>query len=245
LIGSAIVVVSIPASASSTSGIVYHANGNIAGEVWFNSGYSAIHDGRPQFGENTFTVKDRFCGDGWGIGVEWILSDQTFSRRVTGDCRPVEVTFQANPNQPLVIEFNWRPFKWDTNGISATTYEPWRKDWMGSDKYCDSIWMGRAATYGLDFPGLGHTFEASMWPTVTARTAGRNAVPRIWDALQRCTPLAAGLAQWQRDSMYKQLYCHAVFGVTKQLGGPTWDFEANRPNISWAKVLVGWKRCNW
>jgi hypothetical protein len=233
------------ARASSTHEFVYHASGKVAGEVWFNSGYSAAHDGRPQFGENTFTVRDQFCGDGWGIGASWILNGKEYSKQATGDCSPVEVTFQANPNQPQAVEFRWRAFKWDTNHRSATTFEPWRSDWMGSDKRCDSIWMGRAATYGLEMTGVGHTFEVSMWPTKTARAVGREDIGRIWSALQRCVALPASLTQSQRDSLYKQLWCHAVFGVTASLGGPTWDFEANRTNISWVKVFIGYKRCNW
>jgi len=104
----------MPAEAASTNEIIYHADQNVAGEVWFNSGYSAIHDGNPQFGENTFTVKDRFCGDGWGVGVEWLWNGETYSWKSKGDCDPVEVTFQAANawEQPIATEFNWRAFKW-------------------------------------------------------------------------------------------------------------------------------------
>ena len=114
LVGSAVVIVSMPAEAASTNEIIYHADQNVAGEVWFNSGYSAIHDGNPQFGENTFTVKDRFCGDGWGVGVEWLWNGETYSWKSKGDCDPVEVTFQAANawEQPIATEFNWRAFKW-------------------------------------------------------------------------------------------------------------------------------------
>jgi hypothetical protein len=252
LIGSAVVVASMPAEAASTSGIVYHANGRVAGEVWFNSGYSAIHDGKPQFGENTFTVKDRFCGDGWGIGVEWVLNGKSYSRRVTGDCRHDDITFQANPNQPIATRFSWRPFKWDTNHISATTHEPWRSDWMGSDKDCrHSLWMGRAATYGYVASGVGYTFEVSIWPTATARSVGRldsdRAASSMWTDLKQCTPLPRKLTRDQRESMYNQLLCHIFYAISpsKYNGGNTWDLEAERPNISRLKALNPAKTCNW
>ncbi|MEX5636601.1 DUF2599 domain-containing protein [Parafrankia sp. FMc2] len=244
-VASAVVIVSAPAHAASTNSIVYHADGAVAGEVWFNSGFSSEHVGAPQFGPNTFTVRDRFCGDGWGVGVEWTVGGHTDTWRSAGDCGPEEVTFEAGPNQATAAELSWRSFRWDVNGISDTTYELARDDWMGSDNGCDSVWMGRVATYGFDVEAVGHTFEVSMWPTLTARAAGRNLVPELWEAVQACSPLPKALTETQRSSLYKQLYCHAVFGVDKRLGGETWDLEADREDISWAKVMLGWKRCNW
>jgi hypothetical protein len=47
--------------------------------------------------------------------------------------------------------------------------------------------------------------------------------------------------------VYKQLACHAVFGVNEELGGPTWDFESHRPDIPWDDVLnpLVNEKCNW
>lgn len=241
----AVTITSTEADAASTSEVVYHADGKVAGEVWFNSGYSAIHDGHPQYGENSFTVKDRFCGDGWGIGVEWELNGKYNVTYATKDCDPVEKTFVAALSQPRATRFQWRPFKWAIDGKNATTYEPWKSDWMGSDKSCRSPWMGRAATYGLIMNG--YTFEVSMWPTRTARYYGKYKVSSLWSDLNRCVPLPTSLTDTQASSIYKQLYCHALFGVSSQLGGPTWDFEANRPDIPWSQVKnpLRNKKCNW
>lgn len=49
------------------------------------------------------------------------------------------------------------------------------------------------------------------------------------------------------SSLYKQLACHALFGVNEELGGSTWDLESHRADISWADVLnpSADEKCNW
>lgn len=56
------------AHAATSHSLVYHWSGSrpVAGEVWFNSG---TH--RPDLGRNSFTVKDRYCSDGWAIGARY------------------------------------------------------------------------------------------------------------------------------------------------------------------------------
>ncbi|MCT9935186.1 hypothetical protein N5079_33795 [Planotetraspora sp. A-T 1434] len=54
------------ADAATSSMIVYHASGAVAGEVWFNSGTTNMSKGR-----NSFTVRDRFCDDGWMVYAEY------------------------------------------------------------------------------------------------------------------------------------------------------------------------------
>jgi hypothetical protein len=243
-------VMAVPAwaSASSTNSVVHHAGGNVAGEVWFNSGFSAGHDGKPsKFGENTFTIRDKLCSDGWGIGVWWSYKGKEYTHKLGRDCRPGETyeeTFQIAPTDQPSVRFEWKAFKWDTNNRSATTYEVPQHDWMGSDKKCSSTWMGRAATYGYVEAGLGYTLEVSMWPTVTARTVG--IFDKVWDDLQHCVTLPP-LSQHELQSIKAQLACHIAYGKPPlNLGGPTWDFEVRRKPISKVEaVLRVNKKCNW
>jgi len=237
------------ASASSTNSVVHHAGGKVAGEVWFNSGFSAGHDGKPaKFGENTFTIRDKFCGDSWAIGVWWKYKGQEHLHKLGRDCRPGETyeeTFQVAPTDQPSERFEWKAFKYDTNNRSASTYEIVQQDWMGADKKCSSTWMGRVATYGYLEAGLGYTFEVSMWPTLTARAAGRLALDKVWNDLHHCVTLPP-LSKHELDSMKAQLLCHLVYAVNSHVGGPTWDFEARRKSIGMVRaVLEVNKKCNW
>ncbi|OLF11328.1 hypothetical protein BU204_30390 [Actinophytocola xanthii] len=237
----------VAAAAATSHGTVTHADGAPAGEVWFNSGNHAAHAGHPEHGFNSFTIKDLFCGDGWGIGVEWRLSDGVFTHQSAGDCEPVELTYETGQAINIVVDFNWRPYMWAVDGLHETEYGSWSTDWMGSDSTeGDTDLFTRTSVYN-DVLGEGHTFTASMWPTALARVIGAGATPAMWRDLQERTPLPSSLSEERRESLYKQLWCHAAYGRLPQLGGPTWDIEAERPNISWWRVAaqVADHGCNW
>jgi hypothetical protein len=244
------VVTALPAGASTSHEFVNHADGAAAGEVWFNSGLHATHHGHPEHGFNSFTIKDLFCGDGWGVGVEWQLSDETFTHQGTADCEPVEVTYETGQASTIVIQFNWRPFVWAVDGLHDPEYGEWQSDWMGSNSTEGDVDLfSRTTVYndrlaGDDSP---HTFTASMFPTVLARAIGAIATPSMWRDLQERTPLPASLTADERESMYKQLWCHAEFGRVPAAGGPSWDIESARPNISWWQVVTRIRQhgCNW
>jgi hypothetical protein len=111
---------------------------------------------------------------------------------------------------------------------------------------CESRWMTAASS-----KGDGSEFKVSMTPTRRARWSGRSPASwlAIWSDLRRCAPFPDSLTRSQERSLYKQLACHAVFGVHKELGGPEWDLEARHPNIPWSVVLgpaaVAVHECNW
>jgi hypothetical protein len=164
------------AGASTSHGFVNHADA-VAGEVWFNSGLHAQHHGHPEHGFNSFTIKDLFCGDGWGIGVEWQLADGTFSQQGTADCEPVEVNYETGQATTIVVGFNWRPFMWAVDGLHDTEYGEWQSDWMGSNSTeGDTDLFTRTTVYNdrLGDDDSAHTFTASMWPTVQSRNALRS-----------------------------------------------------------------------
>ncbi|MCL9760885.1 DUF2599 domain-containing protein [Frankia sp. AiPa1] len=239
------------ARADSTHSLVYHADTRfVAGEVWYNSGYSAIHDhGNTSVPQNSFTIKDRSCGDGWSTGVEWELDGVTHTEKLAGDCGPVERTFQAEPLRSIATQFRWRGFKWDTNGISATTFEPWKDDWIGASHVCGGSpdYIDWVATYGDEAGKLGLTFTITAKPTRAglAKAGLRAPVDDMWAQVLTCTPLPTSLTAGQLTSLKQQLWCHARFANVKD-AGPTWDLEAKRgplKSLSVSKAIL--KGCNW
>ncbi|MCP2338694.1 hypothetical protein [Actinomadura rupiterrae] len=113
------------ANGGTTHEFVYHAAGNLAGEAWFNSGSA-----NPSKGQNSFTIKDLFCGDGWSIYVKWVgrNPDGSLSGGVAylhGDCDPVERSLSVSGPRSASLPFSWSACKWDTNHLSADTCEPW------------------------------------------------------------------------------------------------------------------------
>lgn len=255
LMGSVVMMAAVPAGAASSHLIVHRGDRGIAGEVWFNSGYSAGHEGHPGYGENSFTIKDRSCGDGWGVGVRWELNGRTGNKSI-GDCKPSqEITFPSNLRVDVATEFRWQAFAWDTSGVSASTHEPWPfdwiKDWIGVHKSCDGPYVEEAATYGSIADGVGHTFEVTMWPTPLARGAGDLSVPSMWKSLRECITFPSTVTEEQIESMRQQLVCHVRFAKLpiRGFGGKTWDLEAGRGTISQWDMLdpraIRSHKCNW
>src|SRR6185295_9944544 len=118
----------------------------------------------------------------------------------------------------------------------------------------DSPWMTHATLMWYQPPPHTHppmALEVSFTPTTAARLAARNnlAWDGIWEDLRDCVPIPAFPESYGdvHASLYKQLACHAVFGIHEELGGPTWDLESHRPNIPWEDVLdpSANEKCNW
>jgi hypothetical protein len=112
----------------------------------------------------------------------------------------------------------------------------------------NSDWMTQAG--GL---GVGAAFKTSLRPTSRARVIGssdnpithRNNVGYIWRDLKRCVNFPV-LSKSQRHSLYLQLACHATYAKLPTVGGPTWDLEAWREDVSpWFAAQVWKHRCNW
>ncbi|HLM49952.1 MAG TPA: DUF2599 domain-containing protein [Solirubrobacteraceae bacterium] len=107
---------------------------------------------------------------------------------------------------------------------------------------CRSPWMSRAQ--GHDEP---QGWKVSFVPTKRARYAARGtpgAYADMWGDLRRCVPFPS-IGEARLNSMFKQMVCHALYGVGN-LGGRTWDFESWRPDISSVKALrIEGHSCNW
>jgi hypothetical protein len=65
----------------------------------------------------------------------------------------------------------------------------------------------------------------------------------MWSDLNRCGNLPSSLSSRQRHSLYEQMACHALYGVSTRFGGNTWDFEAWRDDVDWAEALSFNGRC--
>lgn len=112
-------------------------------------------------------------------------------------------------------------------------------------RQCNTVDIVRVTITGYD-----RNLRVSIEPTGRARVAAQlNSA--MWDQLWRCIPYPSGLYGWQGDSMYKQLLCHSFYsigipGSSKWTGGPTWDLETWRSNVSWSRASQVWSHsCNW
>lgn len=63
----------------------------------------------------------------------------------------------------------------------------------------------------------------------------------MWTELKDCLDFRRhenfGTSGRQRLSMYQQLVCHAVWAVHPEIGGDTWDLEAEHPPVKWDKIF--------
>jgi hypothetical protein len=237
-----------PALAATSRGEVYHADGNLAGAVQFNSGYHRGHAGVPEDGFNSFQIQDDFCGDEWGVGVQWQLNDDVRTQQTVGDCEPAFIMYETGQATNIVTEFSWRPYMWSLNDPGLTEYGEWTTDWMGSnsDNEGDTDLFTRSTVYADLIDGVRPTFTASMWPTALARVFGPWVTGPMLRDLEERTPLPPFLTEDERDSIYKQMWCHLEFGRFGK-GGPTWDLETSRANIPWREVVrdIRDHECNW
>ena len=125
-----------------------------------------------------------------------------------------------------------------SSGSSSTGTE-------GLNRRCSSNWMSKAGKFKKS-----KGWKISMRPTLRARTLARTsgAWKSMWRDLKACVPFPR-LSRSERSSLYKQMICHAKWGLTPLQGGRTWDFESWRPNISTRRATslkgVRAHKCNW
>lgn len=244
----AVMILPGTANASTTHQFMHHADGNVAGEAWWNSGPHAEHThGLPGYGFNAFTITDQFCGDGWGLGVVWVLDGVRREVRSEGDCAPREIRYATGQATREMRAFRWQIFMWNTNNPLEVVYAPdGREDWMASYARCTSPWLTESTFYN-DHIQNRPTFTVSMTPTTLARLGGWGRVEEIQRNIEGCTPFLAHLTPTERVSMRQQLACHVYFGWHEELGGPTWEFESARRIVSeeelFGQILV--HKCNW
>jgi hypothetical protein len=85
-----------------------------------------------------------------------------------------------------------------------------------------------------------------MWPNRASSSDRGWGTPAMWRDPTERTPLPSILTADQRDSMYMQLFCHALFAKHPSVGGDRWEIESARPNITlWQVLRVDDHGCNW
>lgn len=127
-----------------------------------------------------------------------------------------------------------------SSGSSSTGTE-------GLNNRCSSNYMTLA---GVKRYGAG--WKISFRPTIRARLFARSssAWNTMWSDLQKCVSFPP-LSSSQRQSVFKQMVCHAIWGISPVQGGRTWDFESTRSDISMSAAVGRFPfsppshRCNW
>lgn len=65
----------------------------------------------------------------------------------------------------------------------------------------------------------------------------------MWGELAACVRGLPPLSPSQADSLYKQMVCHAWYGIESHVGGDTWDFQAWLVNVPWSTALDPRTQC--
>jgi len=247
------------ASAATSAEAVVDDDGALLGVARFNSGYHGAHHGTSDAGFNAFDVTDFACGDGIVIGVYYDIEGGPLRKWEASDesCTSI-LPFRGYNVPTMFADTELHDVKWWVYARDLDETEP---QWGGEfqDDVAGSLSQDADATYfttttvyrdTFDKAGEELTTTITLWPTAFARLeSGGDDADAMWEELQSRTPLPDSLTQDQRDSLYKQLWCHAEYAKTEDFGGPTWDLEADHPNIPWSEVSgpadVFEHRCNW
>ncbi|MQY16842.1 hypothetical protein SRB5_70450 [Streptomyces sp. RB5] len=252
------------AQAATSDTVVTGEDGEFLAKATFNSGLSYFHEyWRPGPGVNSFQVLD-VCGDGWTPHLLWEQGGEQKTATVSDDdCGifPVPryhvIKTGYAPAEPE--EMDWWLYLENENGdIVGNEMET---DWYGTYSYePEGAYFVHGSVY-KDFT-VGHrSLTVSVTPTSDAFSTGteeraKEITEDMWAKMQHRIPLPAEVTADQRDSMYKQLWCHVRWDIFTEFpvvgpegGGPTWDLEAERENIPWDEIDdvadVQRHQCNW
>lgn len=228
------------ADAATTTDVVLDDSGKFKAAAEFNSGLHYWHQhGHAGPGVNAFVVIDR-CNDELRPGVTWAAGG-AIQRRVLDDCTgPIPMSVRSIPTNYRTEQLEpmtWYTYVEDSEGSQKHFGQGgYQDDWMGSySNDPDSSWFFHSSVYKEDYAEGGKTVTVSVVPTRNAVESAPNKTSEVWEELLRRTPLPDDLTTDQRQSLYKQLYCHMAWALPGVSGGPTWDLEAERPNIPWTR----------
>lgn len=116
---------------------------------------------------------------------------------------------------------------------------------------CSERWVTYVKVY---FNLSNNRISVEVTPTAAGFDDADSDTADLWQQAWRCAPYPLSrLNDYQGESLYKQLACHANFAYPKpgggHFGGETWDLESWRSNPSWDYVLsptdVWDHECNW
>ncbi|MDF3148269.1 MULTISPECIES: DUF2599 domain-containing protein [unclassified Streptomyces] len=248
------------AYAATSADTIRDEDANLLANARFNSGLHYFHkEWRPGPGVNSFQVIDR-CEDGLTPYVTYAVAGRVVVAKLSDECNAVfgslgYHTLNIRNDTSELKEMSWYVSLRDENGDIKYAGSAYLDDWLGTYSYDpDSALFPHSSVYVEDIEGTSQkTVTASLvWTKEAATDGSTEMADRIWDELLERTPLPADLTDDQRDSMYKQLWCHvryAIGGEIRGEGGPTWDLEAERPNIPWDEITdiseAMEHKCNW
>ncbi|MEU3895379.1 DUF2599 domain-containing protein [Streptomyces sp. NPDC045251] len=244
------------AQAATSSGKIY-VDDELFGFANFNAGLHYFHhhaDSDPDR-HNFFQVMD-VCNDGVSLSLSWSGDDVGDGEWRQDDCTGFL------PFRTYVVEtgYKWRSemaaMAWSMNAYAADG------DRLGGTGV-QSDWAGSFSRDGDDLYWYSSVYEEAYSSTKdsvvltvipTDKALGVHLpdtidayTEQIWNRAAEKTPLPASVSADERESMYKQLWCHVKFNAEGLAGGHTWDLEAAHPNVSWERVNNGIADhgCNW
>ncbi|WP_157902934.1 DUF2599 domain-containing protein [Streptomyces jeddahensis] len=243
------------AQAATSAGTIYGEDDELLGFASFNPGlhYYHEHEDSDPDEHNFFRVTDR-CNDGVELHLSWSSAGDGEWRH--GDCTgwlpyrtyTVHTQHQSKPDMAAIA---WAMSAWDAEGDrqGGTGVQ---SDWQGSFSDDGDDLYTHSSVYEDAFTDTRDTVVLTVIPTDKATGVYLPDTidaytDQIWDRATEKTPLPASVSADERESMYKQLWCHVKFNLEGIKGGHTWDLEAAHPNVSWERVNNGVKDhgCNW
>lgn len=241
------------ASAATSEESVRDDDGDRVAVAHFNSGLHGFHTGTSTTGVNSFDVLD-WCNDGLVVALTWDVEGEGVSSWDAGEDCSWFFPFKAHGVRTgqaweHIKEMEWYVWVHEEGSDLPEYGGEFQQDWMGSYSHDpDAEFFFHTSIY-MDESLTGKAVTATMYPTEDAVQLDGDNAEAMWDELTSRTPFPDDLTEDQLESLFKQLWCHAQYAATPIIGGPTWDLEADRPNIPWEDVQgigdVYEHECNW
>ncbi|MEV0634310.1 hypothetical protein AB0I77_04890 [Streptomyces sp. NPDC050619] len=253
------------ARAATSNGKIYDEDGGLLALTGFNSGLHHYHENDNSSPDNVnfFQVMD-VCDDGVGPALSWTIEGRNVDGWKADDCTGGILGFKFYMVKTGYEERDMAAMQWflmtrDADGIPLDSTQV-MTDWAGSYSHDEgSDYFPYSSVYQDEYFEGGTTRVVTIKPTSLAyfvwagpaETLAENSpTTKIWNEIEERTPLPDDLTSDQRESLYKQLWCHLKYALPgEKFGGHTWDLEADRPNIPWGDVEgpidVNAHTCNW
>lgn len=144
------------------------------------------------------------------------------------------------------------------SGGQKDAFEACQSACIGYGGITNTKWVQKTEVYvrwtNSRYTSVHVTPTAAAFKTLTGSDDAASDVPDDWRQVWSNTLMFPGATQTEKTSTYQQLLCHAEFSYPNlvsggRLGGPTWDLETWRPELTGdtdtklKKMLAS--KCNW
>ncbi|MFD5465059.1 DUF2599 domain-containing protein [Kitasatospora sp. NPDC127059] len=143
------------------------------------------------------------------------------------------------------------------SGGQADAFEACQSACIGYGGTTNTKWVVKTEVYvnwtNSRLTSVHVTPTAAAFKTVTGNDDAASDVQDDWKQVWSNTRMFPGATQTEQKSTYQQLFCHAQFSYPNpdggHFGGPTWDLETWRPELTGnadavlKKMLAS--KCNW